>query len=45
MRMATCWATCASMVSVPISDWATDAWCPRVVLVSVWNWVASLWAT
>lgn len=30
---------------VPTSDWATDAWCPRVVLVSVWNWVASLWAT
>lgn len=45
MRMATCWATCASTVSVPTSDWATDAWCPRVVLVSVWNWVASLWAT
>lgn len=45
MRMATCWATCASTVSVPISDWATDVWCPRVVLASVWNWVASLWAT
>ena len=29
MRMATCWATCASTVSVPISDWATDVWCPK----------------
>lgn len=45
MRMATCWATCASTVSVPTSNWATDAWFPRVVLASVWNWVASLWAT
>lgn len=45
MRMATCWAMCASTVSVPTSDWATDAWCPRDVLASVWNWVASLWAT
>lgn len=45
MRMATCWVTCASTVSVHTSDWATDAWCPRVVLASVWNWVASLWAT
>lgn len=45
MRMATCWATCASTVSVPTSDWAMDVWFPRVVLVSVWNWVASLWAT
>lgn len=45
MRMATCWATCASTVSVLTSDWAMDVWFPRVVLVSVWNWVASLWAT
>lgn len=44
-KMAICWATCASTVSVPTLDWAMDVWFPRVVLVSVWNWVASLWAT